>query len=51
VALRVADLYGYSLHDSPIVAAAEATEASRLLSEGLHTGQKIGTIEVVNPFE
>lgn len=49
-ALGLRERYLYSFYDSLIIAAAQASGATRLLSEDLRAGQRIGTLEIVNPF-
>jgi predicted nucleic acid-binding protein len=41
---------GFSFRDSLIVEAAVASGADRLYTEDLQHGQRIGTLEVVDPF-
>lgn len=42
---------GYSFYDSLILAGAESCNCSILYSEDLKSGQSIGNIKIVNPFE
>lgn len=42
--------YGFSFYDSLIVSAALEAGCKRLLSEDLQHGQKIGALEISNPF-
>lgn len=49
-ALEVRDRYGFSFYDALVVAAALETGCTRLLSEDLQHGQRIGDLTVVDPF-
>ena len=49
-ALKIHDHTQYRFYDSLIVAAAIHAGASRLYSEDLQHGRKIGDLEIVNPF-
>ncbi len=49
-ALEVGDRYGFSFYDALVVAAALDAGCTRLLSEGLQHGQRIGGMTVVDPF-
>jgi predicted nucleic acid-binding protein len=49
-AWRVMDLAGIGWWDSLIVGAAQVLGCRYLLTEDLQHGQRIGTVEVVNPF-
>ena len=42
--------FGFRYYDSLIVASALAGGAKKLLSEDLQHGQRIGSLEIVNPF-
>lgn len=42
--------FGFRYYDSLIVASALAGAAKMLLSEDLQNGQRIGSLEIVNPF-
>ena len=48
--MSIQDRYRFSFYDSMIVAAALSTGCRRLYSEDLQHGQKIGKLEIVNPF-
>ena len=48
--LSIQDRYRFSFYDSMIVAAALSAGCRRLYSEDLQHGQKIGKLEIVNPF-
>jgi len=47
---KIQDRYRLSYWDALIVAAAKASACHYLLTEDLHTGQKLDGVEVVNPF-
>lgn len=49
-ALRIAARYGYAIYDSLIIAAALEAGCSVLLSEDLHSGQRIEGLHIQNPF-
>jgi predicted nucleic acid-binding protein len=49
-ALATHSRYGYSFYDSLIVAAAQEAGCSRLLTEDLQHGQRIGRLTITNPF-
>jgi len=49
-ASEISEIWRLSFWDSMILAAAEQDGAAELLSEDLHSGQKIAGIRVVNPF-
>ena len=49
-ALEVRDRYGFSFYDALVVAAALDAGCTRLLSEDLQHGQRIGDLTVVDPF-
>jgi predicted nucleic acid-binding protein len=49
-ATEISDLARISFWDALIVASAEEVDADELLSEDLHDGQLIGSIQVVNPL-
>jgi predicted nucleic acid-binding protein len=49
-ALDVRGRYGFSFYDALIVASALAAGCSRLLSEDLQHGQRIGDLTIVDPF-
>ena len=49
-AIEIHKTHGIHYWDSLIVAAAERTGCSALLSEDLHDGQQYGTVVVKNPF-
>jgi predicted nucleic acid-binding protein len=42
---------GFSFYDSLIVAAAQSAGCTRLLTEYLQHGQRIGTLRIENPFQ
>lgn len=48
--LAIRDRWQISLWDALIIAAAEASGASELLTEDLNHGQRYGTIRATNPF-
>lgn len=48
--MSIQDRYRFSFYDSMIVAAALSAGCRRLYSEDLQHGQKIGKLEIVNPF-
>ena len=48
--LSIQDRYRFSFYDAMIVAAAQSAGCRRLYSEDLQHGQKIGKLEIVNPF-
>jgi predicted nucleic acid-binding protein len=50
-ALYVQARHGFHFYDSLIVASAQAGGCSRLLSEDLQHGQRIGQTTIHNPFE
>jgi predicted nucleic acid-binding protein len=49
-ALEVRERYGFSFYDALVVAAALEAGCTRLLSEDLQHGQRIGDLTVVDPF-
>lgn len=49
-AVEIREIYGLSLWDAAIVAAAEAGQCARILSEDMNTGQIYCGIRLVNPF-
>lgn len=49
-ALEVRERYGFSFYDALVVAAALEAGCTRLLSEDLQHGQRIGDLIVVDPF-
>lgn len=49
-ALNIAEKWKYSFYDSLIIASAQEVSASILYSEGLQHGQKIDSLQIVNPF-
>ena len=49
-ALDVRGRYGFSFYDALIVASALAAGCSRLLSEDLQHGQRVGDLTIVDPF-
>ena len=49
-ALDVRERYGFSFYDALVVAAALDAGCTRLLSEELQHGQRIGDLTVVDPF-
>ena len=48
--LSIQERYRFSFYDTMIVAAALSEGCRRLYSEDLQHGQKIGKLEIVNPF-
>lgn len=48
--LEVRERYGFSFYDALIVAAALEAGCTRLWSEDLQHGQRIGVLQVENPF-
>ena len=49
-ALGIHRRYGFSFYDSLIAAAALEAESTRLYTEDLQHGQRIGPLTIVNPF-
>jgi predicted nucleic acid-binding protein len=49
-ALEVRDRYGFSFYDALVVASALAGGCTRLLTEDLQHGQRIGDLTVIDPF-
>ncbi len=49
-ALEVQERYGYSFYDSLIVAGALEADCTVLYTEDLKAGQRIGVMEIVDPF-
>lgn len=49
-AIGIHRAFQYQIFDSLVIASALATGASKLLSEDLQDGQKIGTLTIRNPF-
>jgi predicted nucleic acid-binding protein len=49
-ALRLSAQFRFSWYDSLIVAATIEGQCSILYSEDLHSGQRIGNLEIKNPF-
>ncbi len=49
-ALHTQARYGFAFYDSLIIAAALAAGCTRLYSEDLQHGQRIGTLTIENPF-
>ncbi|MFV2054973.1 MAG: PIN domain-containing protein [Thiohalomonadales bacterium] len=50
-AIEISERWQYGYYDSLIVAAAISSGCSVLYTEDLHDGQKIQSIEIVNPFK
>lgn len=50
-AWAVQDRWGFSFWDSLIIAAASAAACDVILTEDLSSGQQLGDLRVVNPFE
>lgn len=50
-AFEVKERYGFSIWDALIVQAAIEAGCTRLFTEDLQHGQRIGTLEVVDPFQ
>ena len=49
-AMSIHERYGFRFYDCLVMASALAGGAKRLLSEDLQHGQRIGSLEIVNPF-
>ncbi len=49
-ALKVAQDVNVSFYDALIIAAAQAANCSRLYSEDMQHGHKIGNLTIINPF-
>jgi predicted nucleic acid-binding protein len=49
-AISIHGRYGFRFYDSLVLASALAGGAKTLLSEDLQDGQRIGSLEIVNPF-
>jgi len=49
-ALDVRGRYGFSFYDALIVASVRAAGCTRLLSENLQHGQRVGGLTIVDPF-
>ena len=49
-ALKLQQDYGFGFYDSLIVAAARDAGCERLLTEGLQHGQRVGDLQIENPF-
>jgi len=49
-AISIHGRYGFCFYDSLVLASALAGGAKTLLSEDLQDGQRIGSLEIVNPF-
>lgn len=49
-AVELQSRYGYSFHDSLIIAAAREAGCRRLLTEDMQHGQRIGDLVIENPF-
>jgi predicted nucleic acid-binding protein len=49
-AATIHERYGFRFYDSLIIASALASGATTLLSEDLHHGQRIDSLEFLNPF-
>lgn len=49
-ALEIQERYQYHFYDALIVAAALASGCSRLYSEDLQNGQRIGALTIIDPF-
>jgi predicted nucleic acid-binding protein len=49
-AWKVQDRYGFSFWDALIVSAAHTADCKYLLSEDIQKDQKLGTLQVINPF-
>jgi predicted nucleic acid-binding protein len=50
-AIELQTKLGFSFYDSLIVAAAQSAGCTRLLTEDLQHGQRIGTLRIENPFQ
>jgi predicted nucleic acid-binding protein len=50
-AMEIALVTNFSIHDCNIVAAAELAGCDVLYTEDLNHGQRIGRVEIVNPFK
>jgi predicted nucleic acid-binding protein len=50
-AASIHERFGFRYYDSLIIASALAGGAQKLLSEDLQNGQRIGSLEIVNPFQ
>jgi predicted nucleic acid-binding protein len=50
LARELAERYGFSWYDALIVASALEGNCSRLITEDMHHGQKIGDLTITNPF-
>ncbi|MEX2517255.1 MAG: PIN domain-containing protein [Gammaproteobacteria bacterium] len=49
-ALETKSRYGYSFYDALIIAAALESGSKRLLSEDMQHEQRIGKLQIINPF-
>jgi predicted nucleic acid-binding protein len=49
-AIEISRANQISYWDAAIVAAAESADCDRVLTEDLNHGQKIGSVQIVNPF-
>jgi len=49
-ALKIKERFGFQYYDSLILATALAYECSILYSEDMQNGQKIKTLQIINPF-
>jgi predicted nucleic acid-binding protein len=49
-ARSLAARYGFAWYDAVIVASALEADCTRLCTEDMHDGQKIGDLTIVNPF-
>ncbi len=50
-AINLQARFGYGFYDCLIIASALAAGVTRLLSEDLQDGQKIGSMQILNPFK
>jgi predicted nucleic acid-binding protein len=50
-ALEIKDAYGVQFYDSLMLACAEASGCSEILTEDLNDGQMYGSVKAVNPFK
>ena len=49
-AIAIHERYGFRYYDSLIISSALVGGATQLLSEDLQSGQKIGSLNIINPF-
>ena len=49
-AVRLAEVHGFSIYDATILASAQAAGCDLIYTEDLQHGQRIGGVQVINPY-